>query len=838
MATNTYSTAAGSIFITAADARQNPIRERVVFDEGTAISSAILEAVRTGFYNALVNDGTPMTQNSGVTEQVNAINDVTSTFNIPNHPYNTGDAVFVNSSGELPAPLQLSTLYYVIFVDADNIRLASTRQNALAARPINITLSSGISSIILTDQGSGYTATPSVTLVGGNATVAGTAQAYLAPYGNISYIVVGSNGNGYHYPPTVQIVSQGAGGTAGAVSFTAVSMMVNQGGQYYAPGDTLSVIGGTGQPAKAIVTSADANGMVETVIVSMGGSYTTLPSLSNVATSVTPGGGVGCTLDLNMGIGNIAIGSAGAQYTAPPLVTIAGGGGTGALAYTTVSAGSLNSIQVSAPGNGYISQPIVNITSGSSAAATAYLQPTGIGIPTLLNNGGNTYTSPPVISVEAPGTGATVDTVYMSMTGATLATGGAGSQYVVGDILIVSGGQGAASATIRINVVDSAGSIVDFTLITSGSYSQLPPMQGNAPYGGSGQAASFNLTAGLSAITLSSGGSGYTAPPTVIITPADGNGTGGSAYTLLSGSSVSSLVVTSPGLGYTAPPVVSITSGSGASIVASLTETSVQFVNVTNSGSGYTNATVLLQGQTGNGAQATANISGGQIVSITVTQGGVGYTDTPMVIITGDGFGATAFAQLTPTSLAGLAVSQYGNNYTSIPNVIIPGTATANVNLYSTGIEQVVVTNGGQGYSSTPQVNIIPGAGETSAPTAPSLNTIRGFSIQTIAIVDQGSGYQTVPDVQISAPDNLIGNAATATATIGYGTGTMTVIGYPASRDYFQVWQGGNALDPNQTRPYADRMGTIINYFQNLGYTITQQVNPNTNTTFQWNIQW
>jgi len=185
MPTN-YTTTANSIFITAADARQNPIRERVVFDEGTAISAAILEAVRTGFYNALVNDGTTMTQNYGVTEPVVSINDSTGTFEVPNHPWNTGDAVFVNSTGELPSPLAISTIYYVIYVDENNIRLATSKQAALAKRPVGIALSSGVNAIILTNQGGGYSATPTVTISGGNATVAATAQAYLAPYGQIS----------------------------------------------------------------------------------------------------------------------------------------------------------------------------------------------------------------------------------------------------------------------------------------------------------------------------------------------------------------------------------------------------------------------------------------------------------------------------------------------------------------------------------------------------------------------------------------------------------------------------------------------------------------------------
>ena len=176
--------------------------------------------------------------------------------------------------------------------------------------------------------------------------------------------------------------------------------------------------------------------------------------------------------------------------------------------------------------------------------------------------------------------------------------------------------------------------------------------------------------------------------------------------------------------------------------------------------------------------------------------------------------------------------------YKRQPNATISGAATANVSLYSTGIQQVIVTNGGQDYSSAPQVNIVADSGEIVQPTQPSTTPIIGFSISTIAITSQGQGYDSAPTITISAPQNLNGNLATATATIGYGAGTMSVIGYPASYDYYLVAQGGNALDPNQTRPYADQMGTIINYFQNLGYTITQQTNPNTNRTFQWNVQW
>lgn len=830
------STSSG-IFITAQDARQNAIRERIVFDEGTAISSAILDAVKDGYYNALIDRGTTMTQNAGINGVVLSIDPSTGTLQVPGHTYNTGDAVFVNSTGELPSPFMVNTLYYVIYRSIDAIRLAYTKKDALANRPISISLTYGISSITLTNAGTGYTYNPNVTITGGNATVQATAIAYLAPYGNIGYITVDSPGDGYHYPPSIEIFGQGSGAAAGIVSFTTVSVTINQSGTNYRTGDVITVTGGSGNPLSVIVASNGPSGDVHSVNISSGGLYTALPSLISAPT-VSTGGGTGCTLNLVMGIARIAVANQGTQYTAPPVISILDGGGSGAVAYSILSAGNMTGIAITNPGTGYSSAPTIKISSGENAAAIPYLTPTSVGAINLLNSGGPTYTSAPAVTITAAGQAASIDTIYMRITTAAIATGGAGSQYTVGDILIVSGGSGSASASIRINVVDPAGSIVDFTLMTSGLYSELPIMTNNAVYGGSGQAASFNLTAGIDNITLSSDGYGYTAAPTVLITSNDPTGVGASAYALLNGPSVASIVVTASGQGYVTPPSVVLTSGSGATAVATLAQTSVEFVDVTQGGSGYTIAYVNFLSDQGQGAQATANILGGSIVGIVVTSEGQGYIEPPMVTITGDGSNATAIAVLRPTYVQSLSLTAQGNNYTSIPSVSIAGAATGNVSLYSTGIQQVVVTNGGQYYTSQPQLQVIAGAGETVEPTQPSLTAVRGFSIAYIDITDQGQGYTSVPTVNISAPNILNSNAATATATIGYGSGTMQVIPYPASYDYYKVWQNVPTIDPDQTRPYADQMDTIINYFANLGYTIQRQTNPNTNQTFQWNVKW
>lgn len=829
---------ANGVFLTAAQARQNPKQSRTVFDEAAGISSVILDRVGNGYYSALVNDGTPMTQQSAPVAAVQSIDDFSSTFTIPAHGFNTGDAVFAYSSGELPSPLVVNVLYFVIYVSVDQIQLATTLQDAQARRPIYVQLSNGVTAIDLVDAGTGYTNTPVVTISGGDPTVNATALARLSTHGNIAYISVGTHGNGYHYPPSVSITAQGSGALAGSATFQLITASVNQGGQYYHVGDVLTVVGGSGTSATCVVTTCGTNGAVLAVTVSIPGNYSTLPSLTAAATSVLPGGGIGCTLDLNMGLNTIAVASGGAQYIAPPLVLISSGGGVNAQAQAQLTAGSVSAILVTDPGAGYHAQPTIEITSGQSATATPYIIPTGVGGISLLTNGGMTYTDPPAVTIAASGSGAAIASINMRITSASIVTGGGGSGYAVGDILIIAGGQGSDTATIRVNMVDSAGSILAWTLQTSGSYTQLPVMTYNAVFGGSGSAASFDLTAGLGSVTLSSGGSGYAAAPTIVITANDLTGYGASAYCRLTNDVITSVVVTAAGSGYTTAPSVVIDSGSGAAAVATLTPVGVNVVNIVDQGYGYTSASVYFTSMYGNGAEATAVVSGGHVVSIVVTNPGYGYSEPPAVSIVGNGTGATAVAVLQATSVASLSVTAAGNNYTAIPNCSIAGAATGNVSLAGTGIAQIIVTAGGQYYTSIPQVNVIPGAGEFAVPTQPTTSVIRGFSLQDIQIVDAGKGYSSAPTVTISAPSNLNGNAAAATATVGYGTGTMTLSGYPASRDYYQVWQNGQTINPDQTAPYADNMLTVINYFTNLGYVITRQTNPATNNTFQWNVKW
>lgn len=74
--------------------------------------------------------------------------------------------------------------------------------------------------------------------------------------------------------------------------------------------------------------------------------------------------------------------------------------------------------------------------------------------------------------------------------------------------------------------------------------------------------------------------------------------------------------------------------------------------------------------------------------------------------------------------------------------------------------------------------------------------------------------------------------AGTANADLGLTAATSTATN-PASVDYFNCWQG-NAT----SRPKTDQMNQVINYFQQLGYTIERVTNTSTNKTLKWVISY
>jgi hypothetical protein len=101
-----------------------------------------------------------------------------------------------------------------------------------------------------------------------------------------------------------------------------------------------------------------------------------------LASSTTPKGLTSFQIK-NLGIGltvaNFKITSGTTTYTAPPAVTITGGGGTGATAIALLDTSKVvKSIEITNPGDGYISAPTISFAGGT--VETPGTNPTGTGI--------------------------------------------------------------------------------------------------------------------------------------------------------------------------------------------------------------------------------------------------------------------------------------------------------------------------------------------------------------------------------------------------------------------------------------------------------------------------
>jgi FtsP/CotA-like multicopper oxidase with cupredoxin domain len=154
---------------------------------------------------------------------------------------------------------------------------------------------------------------------------------------------------------------------------------------------------------------------------------------------------------------------------------------------------------------------------------------------------------------------------------------------------------------------------------------------------------------------------------------------------------VSSITLTNGGSGYTAAPAVTITGGGGTGATATATVANgvITGIAVSTGGTGYTFANVNITGD-GLGATATATITGGVITGITVTNGGSGYT-TASAAIFGNGTGATAGVPTIASGVVtGITLATVGSGYTTAPLITIAApttlggvTATATAAVYT-----------------------------------------------------------------------------------------------------------------------------------------------------------
>jgi len=305
--------------------------------------------------------------------------------------------------------------------------------------------------------------------------------------------------------------------------------------------------------------------------------------------------------------------------------------------------------------------------------------------------------------------------------------------------------------------------------------------------GGSGAVgvASF-VPDGVVGLTAISGGTGYTVGEAVTITDGStGTGATGTVTAIGASGAITAVSITSPGSGYDAmPDSVTITPtsggdpGSGATATATVSGV-VTGVVITTAGSGYTSAPIVTfsaptnSGMTANGTANGADLQSfsNGVTSVTMTNFGSGYTAAPMVTISGGGgSGAVGTANFVDDGVIGLTAISGGTDYTVGEAVTIAdgstGTgATGIVTAISTGgvITAVSITSPGSGYDGMPDsVTITPTSGGDPGSGATATATVSGV-VTGVTITTPGSGYTSAPTVTFSAPTNS-GTTATGTA--------------------------------------------------------------------------
>lgn len=239
--------------------------------------------------------------------------------------------------------------------------------SALSPAPLN--------EIIVLVTGSGYLSPPLVSITGGGGS--GAAATANLTGTQVTSITLTNPGSGYTSAPVIALVptSGGSGGVAQAtvVASPVGAIGVADGGTNYFGIPALTIEGGSGSGATAHVVLSGP-GPIETITVDNGGSgFTSLP-----AVDITDGGaGTGATA-LVTGISGgvitqISITAGGTDYISP-VVGFTGGGGSGAAATANIGAGVISSVVLDTPGAGYTDAPTVIVQAGLNSAASATLQ--------------------------------------------------------------------------------------------------------------------------------------------------------------------------------------------------------------------------------------------------------------------------------------------------------------------------------------------------------------------------------------------------------------------------------------------------------------------------------
>jgi FtsP/CotA-like multicopper oxidase with cupredoxin domain len=224
------------------------------------------------------------------------------------------------------------------YTSAPNVVITSKTGSSASATAI-VDYSGTVGAITVDNAGAGYT-TPKATISGGGATIDATATVY----GGVDAVQVTDGGHGYTMPTVEFGLPQSP---TGIQATGHVPMIAN--------GDAID--------------GMDANGTITAVVVDNPGSgYAHAPSVTiHNGTTLDPiSGATLASAGTTIKVSEVVVDSFGSGYTAAPTVTITdtAGTGSGALATATIntSGGAVTGITVTSPGQDYMTPGIKKFT--------------------------------------------------------------------------------------------------------------------------------------------------------------------------------------------------------------------------------------------------------------------------------------------------------------------------------------------------------------------------------------------------------------------------------------------------------------------------------------------
>lgn len=504
-----------------------------------------------------------------------------------------------------------------------------------------------------------------------------------------------------------------------------------------------------------------------------GGSAYTLPPIITI-NDPTGQGAQATALIGDSSISSITVNNSSSNHNyVSPILTVVGGGGSGAILQPVIVNGDIDEVIVVSGGVGYTTAPTIRIedVSGSGCTMGVILSGSPV-LDIVIVDGGEGYTDPEISIDPAPG-----DVGFGAMASATVETGviddvtligsirevvliSPGSGYLQPPEVTITGG-GGSYAVVRCKLY--ADRVISTTVINAGeNYLGVPSVTFGTPWSqGLEVYTNDQFSNGANLYTIVEGGflghvspswnngTQYSSVPWVSTTQVFN---GDTVYQEISGVKHMYLILED---GYTSTTAPDFTSGDGSGTTYGV---GLRYVGICASmrrdgsvatgyavmryGAGYSvTPAVNIIDENGTGAEinfftakSEAKISAitenGQIIYLVIDDPGVGYTKAT-ISVTGDGQGALLTADLS----LGAISSQQANNEILTPAGTIDAIAIVSGG-YSYGVANILIEGDGTGATAKAIIDPI-----TQAITKVQItNRGEGYTYANVKIIGNGSG--------------------------------------------------------------------------------------------------